>query len=735
MDCAGQPDNGSVANYAGQTVAVHGAITGTSAVTAKADGNWTIRYLVEVDRIKMTEGTELQRSISGKIFLSATQNTPLATGVDGDEIDAVGKVRMIHSFHNPGQPDWAEILAGQGVAARVAANAGTVRVTTKESAFARLARLRARIRAEFLSAMPEGDAALITGMLFGGYEGIERQTVREFGTTGIIHILSVSGAHIALVSAAVFWLMRRLSLPQGGSALLAAMAVLFYGFVSGFSSPVIRSVIMGLLAMAAIGCNRISYAPHALLLAVLGMLIWEPRNLFDISFQLSAGCTAGLLYLYDPIEQELKDCLQDKTKSWILFSMAATLAAQLAVLPLLSWYFGVIPWISLLSNLLVVPLLEGIILIGLLGVILCGALPEAAHILFSGVSLLLGAAVEINRILARLPMVNLALPVWNTCVVCLYYLFLGWWAGFFHRWLPSFETVLRRKPNVVISIMAITVVLFLINATIPNSLSVHFIDVGQGDATLIQTPHGRAILIDAGGMGGTGAGAFDAGERVVVPYLRHYGVNSLELLVLTHNHQDHAGGAAAVAELLGVHRVIAHLSNEDSSAILRLQQVLKGQPLENPDDFDGIVIDGVKLRLYRAGDEQDPAMDARAGHASENARSTVVRVEYGQHSFLLTGDLEGKSEKKIITEGVPASTVLKVGHHGSKQSCQPEFLSRIAPQFAVISVGADNPFGHPAPGTISRLTEWPVTLFRTDRNGAVVFRSDGQKLQFEKTLN
>ena len=737
LDCAVQPDREAISDYAGQSVAVHGKISGAPAISAGIGGEWRFRYTVELDRIGAENGETSSHTARNSIFLSVTQKTPWVQGVTGDEISAVGKVRLIHTYHNPGQPDWAEILAGRGIVARMSAIPETVRIVETETFFSRLARWRTRVRSELLKAMPEGDAALVIGMLFGGYEGIERQTVREFGATGIVHILSVSGAHIALVAAAIFWLARRLSLTPACSALLAAMAMTFYGFICGFSPPVIRSVFMGLLAMAAIGSERISYASHALSLALLAMLVREPRNLFDISFQLSAGCTAGLLYLYQPIRDGLRECMPDNIKDWVLIPMAATLAAELAVLPILSWYFGLFPLVSLLANLLVVPVLEGVILLGLLGVFICGGLPEAAHILFVGVSLLTGAAVEINRFLTGIPGGNLATPAWNFSWVCIYYLFLGWWAGFWNRWLPTYESVFRRRSGTVMTVMALTVACLFVYARYPDPLSVHFIDVGQGDATLIKTPHGRAILVDTGGMGGAGGGSFDVGERVVVPYLRHYGVKTLDLIILTHNHQDHAGGAAAVAELLGVHHVLANPEEQDSSALLRLQQAMRGKSIENPDDIEGFVIDGVKLSLFRAGDAQTgiPLPSEGSGNSSENARSTVVRVEYGLHSFLLTGDLEGKSEKKIITEGVPASTVLKVGHHGSKKSSQPEFLLHIAPQYAVISVGADNPFGHPAPGTVKRLTEWPIAVFRTDLNGAMVFRSDGHGLRLEKTLN
>ena len=170
---------------------------------------------------------------------------------------------------------------------------------------------------------------------------------------------------------------------------------------------------------------------------------------------------------------------------------------------------------------------------------------------------------------------------------------------------------------------------------------------------------------------------------------------------------------------------------------MRLQQVMHGKGMRSPEGIEGFWVDGVRVELFQVGEmnEQAAAKGAKAASSSENARSTVVRVVYGIHSFLLTGDMEGESEKRIAETNMLPSTVLKVGHHGSKLSGGPEFLLRVAPQYAVISVGAGNTFGHPAPATLQRLTEWPLAVYRTDRDGAIVFRSDGKTMQMEKTVN
>jgi competence protein ComEC len=742
-----QLPNDALLHRLGETVSIRGIVSEPPRVAAGPAGEWSVRYRVRVSSLKPAAANELPKPVQGGVALTVRQDGPIPTAVAGDSIFVTGKLRALHSYQNPGQPDRRAALSAQGIDVRLSVVPGSFRVSRhaeSDSLLERLARWRDQLRQTLLLAMPGTDAALIMGMLFGGYDGIERQTVREFATTGIVHILSVSGAHIALLAGAVFWLAGRLRLRQDMAAAIAAATMIGYGFLSGFSAPVIRSVIMGLICMTALAFDRRASAKRALALAVLGMLIYQPYNLFDISFQLSIGCTAGLLYLQPVLLAWLRRGLPEPVAQ----AMAATLAAQLAVIPFLAWYFGTFPLISLVANLLVAPLLEAVILLGLLATILAGALEPLAQVLFVGVSLLLGLGVELNRFLCRMPGGTLNLPAVGVAGSAVYYAMLLWTCGFAEKWGLSPSRLWRwGAKNLALSSGAALLFILLFGWLIlrPGPLQVHFIDVGQGDATLIITPNRRAVLVDSGGALGAQTD-FDVGERVVVPYLRHVGVNRVDWLILTHNHQDHAGGAAAVAAFVGVQQALLHQEEPVSAAILRLQQAMRFRNLHSPDELAEIQIDGVRLELLQAGELSEEPVEKtknkekptagnreKAASASENGRSTVVRLSYGRHQFLLTGDLEGESEKKLMQQSQLASTVLKVGHHGGRKSSQTDFLQRVLPQYAVVSVGADNRFGHPAPETVQRITELPALLLRTDRDGAVVFRSDGKNLSFLRT--
>ena len=271
-----------------------------------------------------------------------------------------------------------------------------------------------------------------------------------------------------------------------------------------------------------------------------------------------------------------------------------------------------------------------------------------------------------------------------------------------------------RRPIILLPI----VFLLAMNLFKTGDVEVSFVDVGQGDCAVVITPHKKCIIIDAGGIREK---MFDVGGRVVVPYLKYENIREVDKIFLTHVHEDHSGGAGAVIKKYPVGEVITagESKSEYASVFGIAEEYLPA--LRAGQAGEVIKIDGVAVEIIFA---------PKVG--SGNEISNVYRVSYGEVSFLITGDLIKEVEEEILREGIDvSSTVLKVAHHGSKTSSSEEFLKAVKPRCAVISVGYGNTFGHPRPEVLERLNNLPTKIYRTDRDGLIKFRTNGQRLSVE----
>ncbi|MBP2641758.1 MAG: internalization-related competence protein ComEC/Rec2 [Firmicutes bacterium] len=712
-----------ISNWAGRNVIVQGEVVEVPDIVELEDGKVRVRYIITVKNV-----TERQQAFTASgglmLFVKQAAGSPLAAV--NDRLTASGEIILPHGYQNPGLVDTVAGLQRRGVTARMSAAVNTVHIQSSGRNAdwkTRLALWRQTMTANMQKVMPPADAAILTGMLFGGYTGINPEVVRNFAATGIVHILSVSGTHIALVAGVILWFGRRLHLRFALIAVLAVGSILFYGCLSGFTPPVVRSVAMGIIALAAVGFGREQDGQGALAVAILGMLIYQPAFIYDISFQLSAGATAGIIFFYSRTVDQLS-FLPD----WLRCALSVTWSAQIGVLPFMAWYFNNLSLSSFPANMIVVPIIELLVVLGLAGTLLSLVIPAVGSLIFIICSLLTGTTVILTSGLAGLPGGTLYLPPLTVGSGFIYYILLAWFYGYCPKKLPRPREVVKWVWASAYRTNFLLVVIvggFLLASWYPKPVGVHFIDVGQGDSTLITTPHGKAVLVDAGGIMGDSTTGFDIGERVVFPYLRHYGILSLDYLILTHGHQDHAGGAAAVANCVPVRQVML-AQEEYTSPVQLLLRKMDHKNMIPMVEGQRILLDGVLFEVLHAEGSQG---------SGGNEVSCVIRVSYGRHSFLITGDLEAQGEEVMIKSGNQMeSTVLKVGHHGARKSTTPAFLQAVNPAYAVISVGSHNRFGHPHMETLQRLTERKVTVYRTDQQGAVAFYTDGEMLTVEPFL-
>ena len=708
--------------YSGQAAVLEGVIAAVPESTETEQNHRQVKYIVSVKKIKPAQaGTFIPAS--GKIAVTARypdrRTEPAAYG---DTIIVNGRILALHGYNNPGQIDMTTAFKRQEITARMSAQGQAVKIIMADNTFSwreKLADWQQEIVKALLKVMPVNDAAILTAVLFGGYQGINKNVIDDFTTTGLIHILSVSGAHIALVAGLLRWLGNWLRLGSLTTAMLAALGVMAYACMSGLTPPVIRSAVMGLISLAAVAAGRETYAPAALAVTALGMLVYQPLLLYDISFQLSFGATAGLVFLYQRTLGWVS-----RLPAWVAGPLAVTVSAQLGVLPLIAWHFNSFPPISVVANIVVLPIIELVIILGLAGVMIFMVVPGLGNILFVMSSLLIGCVIMLTALLAALPFSSVYIPSVGLTGSGCYYLLLAWIYGWRPFRSPGPGQLFRQYPR--LSILAVLLVAggLAFYTYFPRPLAVHFIDVGQGDAALVVTPRGKAVLVDTGGSFGNSG--FDVGEQVVAPYLKHYGVTAVDYLILTHGHQDHAGGAAGVAADIKIHNVM--VAREEFSpavqALLHSKPAITVIPVYAGQSFQ---LDGVSFHIDHAVGDRALRRQPVAG----NEVSSVIRITYGQHTFLITGDLEAPGEAALLQQGMLPCTVLKVGHHGSRTSSTEPFLQAAVPAYAVISAGYGNRFGHPHPETLQRLKAIKSWIFRTDQQGAIVFRTDGSNMKVD----
>lgn len=704
------PDN--IAHYENQSATIQGKIVSAPKIRQDAKQIYHLSYVVDVQTIKVKQE---RKSVSGKIYLYAQQKDLNNLAKINDTISTSGKIRLIRGYHNTGLIDRELLAREQGIYSSLSTGKAPLKILAHDNSFSIL-KFSTAIQQKVLQAlqevMPENNANTIYAMLFGGYNDIDEELLEAFSITGIIHILSVSGSHISLLIGFILNLTQLLRLSRRLSLCSLIAVIVFYAILCGGVPPVIRASVMGLLTAVALHLQRETTASNLLSITALVMLCIDPLLLFHISFQLSFASTAGLVYLMPALRQKFKFL-----PKFIADNLALTLSAQLMALPIIAWYFNSLSLSSLLANLLIIPPLEFVIILGLLGTMIALCMPFCtvlAQIIFVQASLIFTFASKLTFALAKMPFANVYLPTIPFCLVVIYYLCM-------FLCLKQFALLKQYAKYIAPILCIIFAICFYLNQK-PSDLQIHFIDVGQGDAMLIITPKQHAILLDTGG---TLNSDFDIGKRVTLPYLRHYGITRLDYLILSHSDADHAGGAKAIlAKIPVAHLIIADEDLNNYAKVLQIplqDKILQNALIAKADmQFN---LDGIDFRFLNSPNAQGK---------SANEASNIVKLTYHNFSALFTGDLTQAGEQQLLQAHANLqSTILKVAHHGSKTSSSQKFLTAVKPQFAIISAGKYNSFGHPHEEVVERLNALPTKILRTDLNGAIIFTTDGYSMQVQ----
>lgn len=555
--------------------------------------------------------------------------------------------------------------------------------------------------------LPPISGALFEGLLVGERRRLPAPVLADFRAAGVFHVLAISGFNVGLVVGAAFVVLRGLRIPARPAALLTLGGLAAFVGVVGGQPSVLRAGVMGGLVLAAQLLGRESSVWNSLAAALLALLLVEPDGLRQPGLQLSFAATAGILHLGLPLGRRLARHLPPA----IAGALGVSLGAQLAVTPLMLAHWSQLSLIGVAANLLVVPLAATLTVLGCFALVLATLSESLAHWLFQTLWALLVVLRLLVRLLASVPWAVVHVPTPPAWI-------LGGMAAVLL--LAPAATTGRRR--ILVAALALGSIGGLVHLALPDGrLRILMADVGQGEAIVVRGPDGRTLLIDTGGGG---PGRSDRGERVVLPLLHRLGVRRLDVLAITHDDPDHAGGVAAILEGIPVEEVWTPAGTDAG-------------PWQTPRRSSRIghraLARGDRLwlgpLLVTVLHPERPGLDDGTTRRDDNDRSLVLRIEWGLAAAIFTGDAEARAERDLVAAALPLrGPVLKVGHHGSRQASSRPFLSAVRPRLALISVGGRNPFGHPSPEVLGRLHEAGAAIYRTDADGAVEVISDAERV-------
>lgn len=698
-----------LAAHVGERVVLEGV------VDSEGDpGLTTTRYTVRVARVG--EGAA-EAATEGGVIITVGQYLEL---LPGDHVRLTGALEPppeLASF------DYAGYLARQGIVA-------TMLFPTVEPAGAApaqsparwAARARRTLERALQHSLPEPEASLGAGIAFGRDDAMPRALIDDFRATGLAHLVAVSGANVALIAGMVFLAARRLLRP-GQAALPAAIAVIAYVLVAGASASVIRAGLMAGVFLVGLAIGRPQAGLAALAAAAILMTALDPGAAADVGFQLSFAATAGLIAFGPWFGYGLRTAMTRAriapfVPGLIIEVAALSLAANLATLPIVAATFGRVSLIGIAANVVVEPIFAVAFVSSLLTAI-AGAAWEPAGWAAGLVTYYPLALISWSAgAFASVPWASVGVPRMapeRTAGAMTLLAATGWLA--YRRFPPDPAPARGKPPRAYRRIALVAAAGGLVAAVAPTSLlaiggpgslTITMLDVGQGDAILVTTPHGHRTLVD-GGASAIGL------ARELSAVLAHWERN-IGLLLVTHPQEDHLGAIPGAFARYNIGQA-AETGAENSTTAYTLYRERAGvrRVLARGDAWTE---DGVRFEvLWPPHDDRERDL---------NDTSLVLRITYREMSVLLTGDLQAKAQAELLLLEDLSADVLKVPHHGGATN-QASFFRQVSPALALISAGAGNRFGHPSAETLTQLEG--IETFRTDTDGRIEVRLDGARIR------
>lgn len=582
----------------------------------------------------------------------------------------------------------------------------------------------------------EESKSLLIGMILGDTDDIDKETIEDFRNSNISHILAISGMHISYIIIGVNIVTKRI-FGYRKSNYFSILIIVFYLLMVGICPSISRASIMAIITILSKLLYRKSDTLSNISLSALILLVYNPYIIFDLGFQFSYLGTLGITLFSKNIFNMLKS-IKNKRKKSILNNklgkaISVVLSAQILLFPISILNNGTIGIYIIFINLLASMIIAPILILGIIYIIFLFFNIGISNFISFILRILIQMLLFISNI-SKLPMGKFYISSPSLLEILIYFLFIFFIQIRFLIYkeaIPQNQTIKRIrnivalikyklliKKKIIKFLLVIVIIICCIYKNIPKNLNINFVDVGQGDCTFIVTPKNKTILIDGGGQINSN---YDVGKSILLPYILNRGYNQIDYIIISHFDYDHIGGILTIMEELKVGKVIICKQAEISENYQKFIEIVKNKGIN-------VVLvnksDQIKIENNIGINIIWPNSKNLINENPLNNNSIVCKLVYKEFSMLFTGDIEEIAEQQILEEyknnlSILNSTILKVGHHGSKSSSSKKFIEAVSPKIALIGVGKNNKFGHPNEEVLERINKKRIKTFRTDQCGEI----------------
>ncbi len=596
-----------------------------------------------------------------------------------------------------------------------------------------IAQIREKLSSTFDKILPQKESGIMKAMIIGDKSGLDEDTKDLFKQAGIYHILAVSGLHVSLLAVFLDGILSRF-LNNRRAGIVLMLFLVFYCILTGCGVATVRAVIMYCIGVFGRILYKDTDSITSTSFAALCILLFQPLYLWDVGFQYSFAVVYGLIIgtraiaqLFDIIKTRVVITQKFFDNKFIKTYLAGAIAATLASIPITVYYFYNLSLITTVLNLFIIPTVFIVVLCGFF-ICIVGLI---APLIASYIAILCVLMLQLYELLCNLclmlPFSNILTgqpPLYIIVMYCIT-LCIGYYVLYAKKSRASFDLI----KNVFAASFCVLVLSLVATEFLPRDLEVCMLDVGQGDSIVINK--GRsAFFIDGGGEILKGIGN-NTGRNVLVPYLDYKGIDVVEAAFVSHLDFDHAGGVIETMERKTVKKLFLPYPSKDDITNENLNQLLK---LSQKNNTEVYYISSGDEMLFNESIQIKCIYPDKIENTKTNEASEVLKIIYGSAQFIFTGDIDTKTEKKILESGSDINAdVLKVAHHGSKYSSSWDFINGVSPSIAIVSAGRNNTYGHPTPEVLNRLNQSGRNVFSTVTDGAITLKTDGSAI-FVKTM-